>query len=91
MKMAKCKTYIGGRTPLTGESQKPHTQKSINETAMMWGAVVIFYDKNISLHMWENICDIIQGAGTTERENYWAPYVTSSTKINSLIDFTIHS
>ena len=89
--MEKCKICIGGRTSLTGESQKPHMQKSINETAMMWGAVVIFYDKNISLHMWENICDIIQGAGTTERENYRAPYMTSSTKINSLIDFTIHS
>ena len=89
--MAKYKICIGGRTSLTGESQKPHTQKSINETAMMWGAMVIFYDKNIFLHMGENICDIIQGAGTTERENYWAPYMTSSTKINSLIDFTIHS
>ena len=39
MKMAKCKTYIGGRTSLTGESQKPHTQKSINEAAMMGGAL----------------------------------------------------
>ena len=89
--MAKCKICIGGRTSLTGESQKPHTQKSINETAMMWGAVVIFYDKNISLDLWENICDIKQGVGTTEGEKYWAPYMTSSTKINSLIDFTIHS
>ena len=88
--MAKSKTCLGGRTSLTGESQKPHTQKSINETAMMWGAVVIFYDKNIFLHMGENICDIIQGVGTTEGENYWAPYITSSTKISALIDFNNH-
>ena len=51
----------------------------------------IFYDKDISLDLWENICDIIQGIGTTEWEKYWAPYMTTSTKINSLIDFTIHS
>ena len=65
-------------------------QKSINETAMMWGAVVISYDKNIFLHMWENISDIKQGVGTTEGENYWAPYITSSTKISALIDFNNH-
>ena len=41
--------------------------------------------------MWENICDIIQGAGTTERENYWAPYMTSFTQINSVIDFNSYS
>ena len=53
--------------------------------------MVIFYDKNISLHMWENISDIKQGVGTTEGEKYWAPYMTSSTKINALIDFDSHS
>ena len=53
--------------------------------------MVIFYDKNIFLHMWENISDIKQGVGTNEGEKYWAPYVTSSTKINALIDFDIHS
>ena len=52
--------------------------------------MVIFYDKNIFLHMGENICDIIQGVGTTEGENYWAPYITSSTKISALIDFNNH-
>ena len=57
---------------------------------MMWGAVVIFYDKNIFLHMGENICDIIQGDGTTEGEKYWASYMTPSTKINALIDFDSH-
>ena len=65
-------------------------QKSVNEAAMMWGAVVIFCDKNIFLHMGENICDIIQGVGTTEGEKYWAPYMTSSTKISALIDFNNH-
>ena len=53
--------------------------------------MVIFYDKNIFLHMGENICDIIQGVGTTEGEKYWAPYITSSTQVNSLIDFNNHS
>ena len=41
--------------------------------------------------MWENICDIIQGVGTTGWEKYWAPYMTSSTKNNALIDLDSHS
>ena len=51
----------------------------------------IFYDKDVSLDLWENVCDIITGVGTTEWEKYWAPYMTSSTQINSLIDFNSHS
>ena len=53
--------------------------------------MVIFYDRNIFLHMWEDISDIKQGVGTTEGEKYWAPYMTSSTQVNSLIDFNNHS
>ena len=51
----------------------------------------IFYDKDISLDLWENIYNIIKGVGRSEWEKYWAPYIISSDKINSLIDFNSHS
>ena len=56
----------------------------------MQNQMEIFYDKYISLDLWENIYNIIKGVGTSEWEKYWTSYITSSDKINSLIDYNSH-